>query len=376
MKSLLCKMNFSIQLPLFNHFFYIFISKLTEEDYSKRLSIEVWDYDRTSRNDFMGAMSFGISEIATASKTQPVDGWFKLLSAAEGEFYNSPVVDDLSKLHEEHALTMKTSEWTLADHQKELLAREHASNLKHIKPPSIDDFNLLKVLGRGSFGKVLLAEHRKTNRLYAIKILKKDVIVQSDDLQCVLLEKQVLSLPDKPPFLLDMHSCFQTVERLFFVVDYVSGGDLMYRVQQDGKLKEPIACFFSAEVAIALFFLHRNKIIYRDLKLDNVLLDADGHVKLADFGMCKSGMRDGTTTRTFCGTPEYMAPEIILRHPYAKAVDWWSFGVLIFEMLVCYFTLLFYIVNSFFINRLERLRLVLTHHLIIWICTMTIFMKP
>uniref|UniRef100_A0ABI7YJJ4 Protein kinase C n=1 Tax=Felis catus TaxID=9685 RepID=A0ABI7YJJ4_FELCA len=209
-----------------------FVFNLKPGDVERRLSVEVWDWDRTSRNDFMGAMSFGVSELLKA----PVDGWYKLLNQEEGEYYNVPVAD--------------------------------ADN-------------------------------------------------------CSLLQKfEACNYP------LELYE-----DRLYFVMEYVTGGDLMYHIQQLGKFKEPHAAFYAAEIAIGLFFLHNQGIIYRDLKLDNVMLDAEGHIKITDFGMCKENVFPGTTTRTFCGTPDYIAPEIIAYQPYGKSVDWWSFGVLLYEML-------------------------------------------
>lgn len=200
---------------------------------------------------------------------------------------------------------------------------------------SLKDFELMKVLGRGHFGKVILARHLKSNNYYAIKALKKGHIIAREEVEGLMAEKRIFQTASsvKHPFLVNLYSCFQTETHVCFVMEYACGGDLMLHIHND-IFTEPRAIFYAACVVLGLQYLHDNKIIYRDLKLDNLLLDADGFVKIADFGLCKENIGFGDTTGTFCGTPEFLAPEVLTSAMYTRAVDWWGLGVLIFEMLV------------------------------------------
>uniref|UniRef100_A0A3Q2QJC5 protein kinase C n=1 Tax=Fundulus heteroclitus TaxID=8078 RepID=A0A3Q2QJC5_FUNHE len=202
-------------------------------------------------------------------------------------------------------------------------------------PLCLQDFKLIAVLGRGHFGKVLLSEYKKTGSQYAIKALKKGDIVARDEVESLMCEKRIFETVNSShhPFLVNLFACFQTPEHVCFVMEYTAGGDLMMHIHAD-VFSEPRAVFYSACVVLGLQFLHDHKIVYRDLKLDNLLLDTEGFVKIADFGLCKEGMGYGDRTSTFCGTPEFLAPEVLTDTSYTRAVDWWGLGVLVYEMLV------------------------------------------
>ncbi|KAF4118451.1 hypothetical protein G5714_000502 [Onychostoma macrolepis] len=196
--------------------------------------------------------------------------------------------------------------------------RTHSLSSKQKKTPlSLQDFQLIAVLGRGHFGKVLLAEYKKSGNMYAIKALKKGDIVARDEVESLMCEKRIFETVNSAqhPFLVNLFACFQTPEHVCFVMEYTAGGDLMMHIHAD-VFTEPRAVFYAACVVLGLQFLHDNKIVYRDLKLDNLLLDTEGYVKIADFGLCKEGMGFGDRTSTFCGTPEFLAPEVLTDTSY------------------------------------------------------------
>ena len=202
---------------------------------------------------------------------------------------------------------------------------------KDIKKVTLNDFKLLKVLGRGTFGKVVLVQYKLTKKYYAMKIMKKDVILESGQVTNTLLEKNILQNLNYQ-FLVGMDFCFQTQERIYFVMNFIRGGELFKHLLNCKFFPEEKAKFYSAIVGLALEYLHTHGIVYRDIKPDNILIDEDGYLKLADFGMAKM-LKDQEKAFSLCGTPEYFSPEIITREGHNKAADWWSYGILLYEML-------------------------------------------
>uniref|UniRef100_A0A4W5RVU1 protein kinase C n=1 Tax=Hucho hucho TaxID=62062 RepID=A0A4W5RVU1_9TELE len=215
-------------------------------------------------------------------------------------------------------------------------------------PLCLQDFKLIAVLGRGHFGKVLLSEYKRTGSVYAIKALKKGDIVARDEVDSLMCEKRIFETVNSShhPFLVNLFACFQTPEHVCFVMEYTAGGDLMMHIHAD-VFTEPRAVFYAACVVLVLWVDMKHRTHERqtpshpptpssseDLKLDNLLLDTQGYVKIADFGLCKEGMGYGDRTSTFCGTPEFLAPEVLTDTSYTRAVDWWGLGVLVYEMLV------------------------------------------
>ncbi|KAF2719475.1 camp-dependent protein kinase A [Polychaeton citri CBS 116435] len=197
----------------------------------------------------------------------------------------------------------------------------------------LNDFQFNRTLGTGSFGRVHLVQSKHNQRFYAIKVLKKAQVVKMKQVEHTNDERRMLQRC-KHPFLITLWGTFQDSKNLYMVMDFIEGGELFSLLRKSQRFPNPVAKFYAAEVTLAIDYLHSMQIIYRDLKPENLLLDRHGHVKITDFGFAKE-VPD--ITWTLCGTPDYLAPEVVNSKGYNKSVDWWSLGILIFEML-CGFT--------------------------------------
>lgn len=205
---------------------------------------------------------------------------------------------------------------------------------------SMNDFDIIKVLGRGAFGKVMLVKKKAdaTNTLYALKSLKKADLVKANQVEHTATERYVLEQLHSP-FLVHLSFAFQSPEKLYIVMDYLTGGELFFWLKKQSRFTEGRAKLYMAECVLAIEALHEKDIIHRDLKPENILLDKEGHVKVVDYGLAKGGITSsgaddgGTKTKTFCGTPEYVSPELIENRGHGKGVDWWALGAILHEMM-------------------------------------------
>ncbi|KAI0474811.1 serine/threonine-protein kinase gad8 [Xylaria cf. heliscus] len=197
---------------------------------------------------------------------------------------------------------------------------------------SIADFELLKVIGQGSFGKVMQVRKRDTNCIYAVKSIRKEKIIARNEVTHTLNERSVLAQINNP-FIVPLKFTFQSPEKLYFVLAFINGGELFHHLMKEQCFDINRSRFYACELLCAVECLHGFDVIYRDLKPENILLDNEGHIALCDFGLCKPRMKDDDRTNTFCGTPEYLAPEVIRGDGYNKTVDWWTLGVILWEMI-------------------------------------------
>ncbi|KAL4761638.1 serine/threonine protein kinase SCH9 [Aspergillus foveolatus] len=265
--------------------------------------IDVSVYDRNDSEAFLGHVRLCVNLKEDNSR---LDGWFPLKGRAAGD----------SRVSGEIHMEM----------------RFEKTEKKQVGP---NDFQILKLIGKGTFGQVYQVKKKDTRRIYAMKVLSKKVIIQKKEVAHTVGERNILvrTAMAASPFIVGLKFSFQTPTDLYLVTDYMSGGELFWHLQKEGRFQEPRAKFYIAELIMALQHLHDHDIVYRDLKPENILLDANGHIALCDFGLSKANLTQNDTTNTFCGTTEYLAPEVLLdEQGYTKMVDFWSLGVLVFEM--------------------------------------------
>jgi serine/threonine protein kinase len=207
---------------------------------------------------------------------------------------------------------------------------------------NIDNYILLKTIGKGSFGKVLSVKSKIDGKFYALKVLKKIDVIKSNIIERIKTEKRVLQKIEHP-FLIKLHSSFQSENKIFFLMDLCHGGEIFFHLQRNKRFSEDCVKFFSVQLYSALSFLHSNRIIYRDLKPENIMLDRNGYIKLIDLGMVKDRFQEHNASNTVCGTSQYLrkqilliniAPEVIKGETYGFNFDWWGFGILMYEMLI------------------------------------------
>ncbi|KXJ91749.1 serine/threonine protein kinase, AGC family [Microdochium bolleyi] len=268
------------------------------------VDISVYDHGATGE-EFLGHADF---QARDPTRDEPVRGWFPLKGKANTTAEDAPTGEIYVECYYQR------------------------TEKKHYGP---DDFQILRLIGKGTFGQVYQVRKKDTGRIYAMKVLSKKVIVQKKEVAHTVGERNILvrTAMTESPFIVGLKFSFQTSNDLFLVTDYMSGGELFWHLQKEGRFDEKRAKFYIAELILAIQHLHKNDIVYRDLKPENILLDANGHIALCDFGLSKANLTKNDTTNTFCGTTEYLAPEVLLDEAgYTKMVDFWSLGVLVFEM--------------------------------------------
>ncbi|KAF8397944.1 hypothetical protein HHK36_016870 [Tetracentron sinense] len=236
----------------------------------------------------------------------------------------------VSRTYATQAFKLSNGDYTLDDYDyndDEVVVEEKS-------PVGLDNFEVMKVVGQGGFGKVFQVRKRDTSEIYAMKVMPKDKIIEKNQWEFMKSERDILTKVNHP-FIVQLRYSFQTKYRLYLVLDFVNGGDLFFQLHHQGLFREDLARIYTAEIVSAVSYLHANGIMHRDLKPNNIILDADGHAMLTDFGLAKQ-FKDDTRSKTMCGTGEYMSPEVVLGNGYDKATDWWSVGIMLFEMLTGY----------------------------------------
>lgn len=231
----------------------------------------------------------------------------------------------LRRMNDTYVLNLVAEADEKADDQAISLAANSTERTKY----SLEDFELLDTLGTGSFGRVRFARHKSSGNYHAIKILKKGEILRLKQVDHIISERNIL-LDVHHPFIVRLFGTFQDERYIYFIMEYVIGGEFFTHLRRAGHFNNDTARFYAAQIVLIFQYLHSKDIVYRDLKPENLLLDANGNLKITDFGFAK---HVEYRTWTLCGTPEYIAPEILLNKGHGKPVDWWALGILIYEML-------------------------------------------
>ena len=199
---------------------------------------------------------------------------------------------------------------------------------------SLEDFETLKLLGKGSYGKVYLVKNINSNKVYAMKVLDKQFLIDKNQISHIKTERIALEKL-RHPFIVKLNYAFQDIKNLYFITEFLQGGELFFHLRKKSGFKEKEVKFYMSQILLAIEFMHNNNYIYRDLKPENIMIDKEGNIKLTDFGLSKI-LKPNETTSTLCGTAEYLAPEILFTKAYDKTCDWFSFGVVIFELFCGY----------------------------------------
>jgi serine/threonine protein kinase len=299
-----------------------------------KFSVDAW---KTNRYGTRQQRTLLISEGGISNLKGKVTQWYYPIDSVHS------IEQDMTNPKRIELKVIKNYSFELHDEQEVKKTVEHFQHYRlkqTVKQAiSVEDFDFLKMLGKGSFSKVCLVKHKETGKLFAMKVLTKSELAKRNQVEHTNTERYILS-KYKHPFIVRMYFAFQTSDKVYMVLEFVDGGELFYHLKKAKRFPEDLAKFYASEILLAIEMLHGHDIIYRDLKPENILVGTDGHLKLADFGLAKTGVTGvggstdkGITTKTFCGTPDYLAPEMIEGIPHGKSVDWWEFGIFLYEIL-------------------------------------------